>query len=143
MLLLANNPFRSLPRLRNRQLLIYLPLILLIAAGFGAIGGCLGYHGQLTRLDSDFKDMVEANIFRPTRFMCCWGVHLGGYVGGAGWGDHIGGAYSLQTLIPPACLTAIAIAHQVLPGNAWARLDRAAQPQSYRADACGLCRGRQ
>jgi len=81
-LLLANNPFRSLPRLRNRQLVMYLPMILLTAAACGVVGGLLGYYGYLTRLDSDFADMVAANIFRPRRFMCTWGVHLGGYVGG-------------------------------------------------------------
>jgi hypothetical protein len=81
-LLLANNPFEPLARLRNRQLLWYLPMILLTAAVLGAVGGWLGYHGYLTRLDSDFQDMVFANVYRPRRFMCTWGVHLGGYVGG-------------------------------------------------------------
>ncbi len=82
-LLIANNPFGSLPRLRNRQLLIYLPMIVLIAGVCGVIGGWLGYHGHLTRFDSDFVDMIEANEYRPYRFMAAWGVHLGGYIGGA------------------------------------------------------------
>jgi hypothetical protein len=81
-LLLANNPYKSLPRLRNRQLLIYLPIIMLTAAAAGILGGWLGYHGHLTRLDSDFKYMVETNMYRPYRFMSTWGVHLGGYIGG-------------------------------------------------------------
>jgi hypothetical protein len=81
-LLLANNPYRTLPRLKNRQLLIYLPMILAVAATLGVVGGLLGYYGYLTKLDSDFGDMVDANLFRPRRFMSAWGVHLGGYVGG-------------------------------------------------------------
>jgi hypothetical protein len=81
-LLLANNPYRSLPRLRNRQLILYLPMILLSAATFAVVGGWLGYHGYLTQLDSDFQDMLSANLYRPMRFMCTWGVHLGAYVGG-------------------------------------------------------------
>ncbi len=81
-LLLANNPMRSLPRLRNRRIVLYIPMILLIAATRGTIGGLLGYHGYLTRLDTDFVDMVAANVYRPRRFMAAWGVHLGGYVGG-------------------------------------------------------------
>jgi len=82
LLLLANNPYGSLPRLKNRQLSLYLPVILLIAAGLGCVGGWLGYHGYLMRLDSDFQYMVDANVYRPRRFMCTWGVHLGGYAGG-------------------------------------------------------------
>jgi hypothetical protein len=34
-------------------------------------------------MDSDFEEMVRVNLFRPRRFMCAWGVHLGGYAGGA------------------------------------------------------------
>ncbi len=82
MLLLANNPHREWPRLPNRRLVRYLPVILLVAACCGAIGGWLGYHGYLTSLDSDFAPMVDANMYRPQRFMAAWGVHLGGYVGG-------------------------------------------------------------
>jgi hypothetical protein len=81
-LLLVNNPHRSLPRLRNRQLLMYLPAILLTAAVYGAVGGWLGYHGFLTRLDSDFGWLMTANLYRPRRFICAWGIHLGGYAGG-------------------------------------------------------------
>ncbi len=82
-LLIANNPFGRLPRLKNRQLLVYLPMIALIAGAFGSIGGFAGYHGYLIRVGSDFSDMVEMNVYRPYRFMAAWGVHLGGYVGGA------------------------------------------------------------
>jgi len=33
-------------------------------------------------LIADFEDMARADVFRPRRFICTWGVHLGGYVGG-------------------------------------------------------------
>jgi membrane associated rhomboid family serine protease len=72
-----------LPRLRNRELLRMLPMILLVTAACGVVGGVCGYAGYLTRLDNDFVEMVRSNIFRPQRFMCAWGVHLGGYAGGA------------------------------------------------------------
>jgi hypothetical protein len=81
-LLLANNPMRDRPRLRNRQLLIYIPLIFLICAAFGVCFGFFGREGWLRFLSADFQDMARANIFRPQRFMMTWGVHLGGYVGG-------------------------------------------------------------
>ncbi len=81
-LLIANNPHRDLPRLRNRQLVVFVPIILMITAICGIIGGWLGYHGFLTRLSPDFGDMIAANFFRPYRFMCTWGVHLGDYIGG-------------------------------------------------------------
>jgi hypothetical protein len=82
-LLIGNNPIGTLPRLRNRELLVYLPGIVLVAVVLGAVGGWLGYHGYLTGLDSDFASMVDANVYRPKRFMSAWGVHLGGYIGGA------------------------------------------------------------
>jgi len=81
-LLLANNPSKSLPRLRNRQLVMYVPVILAITAVCGVVGAWLGYHGYLTRIDPDFGEMVAANLYRPMRFMSAWGANLGGYVGG-------------------------------------------------------------
>jgi hypothetical protein len=81
-LLLANNPIGDLPRLRNRDLLGMLPIIVLTAAGLGIVGGILGFKGFLTSPSADFQEMVKTDLFRPQRFMCTWGVHLGGYVGG-------------------------------------------------------------
>lgn len=81
-LLLANNPWRNLPRLPNRRLVMLLPWIVLSAAGCGVIGGLLGYAGLYKHWEPDFTDMVRANIWHPYRFMATWGVHLGGYVGG-------------------------------------------------------------
>jgi len=82
-LLLANNPSKRLPRLRNRDLLPLLPLILLITACIGALGGCLGYTGLPARWNDDFAQMLHHNEWRPHRFIAVYGVHLGGYVGGA------------------------------------------------------------
>jgi hypothetical protein len=82
-LLLANNPRPGLPQLRNRELIKLLPMIVLVTAAAGVVGGFCGYHGWLTSMDSDFGAMVQADLYRPRRFMCAWGVHLGGYAGGA------------------------------------------------------------
>ena len=81
-LLIANNPWRNLPRLPNRRLVALLPLILITAAACGVAGGAVGYAGLLTRISTDFQDLVRADLWRPRRFMATWGVHLGGYVGG-------------------------------------------------------------
>jgi hypothetical protein len=83
-LLLANNPWRGgrLPRLRNRELVRLLPMILLTAATLGVVFGTLGYFGHLTFLSEDFKEMWQTDYYRPRRFMCTWGIHLGGYLGG-------------------------------------------------------------
>jgi hypothetical protein len=81
-LLLANNPYRDLPRLKNRELLEMIPIMVLMAAGLGIIGGILGYEGFLSSLSADFQEMMRTDVFRPRRFICTWGIHLGGYVGG-------------------------------------------------------------
>ena len=81
-LLLANNPYRTLPRLKNRELLGMLPIILLTAAALGIICGILGYEGFLSFLSADFQEMMQTDIFRPHRFICAWAIHLGGYLGG-------------------------------------------------------------
>jgi hypothetical protein len=45
--------------------------------------GVIGYLGGLAPLSEDFREMVRHNEFRPYRFMAVYGIHLGGYVGGA------------------------------------------------------------
>jgi len=82
MLLLSNNPRRGRPQLRYRALLAWLPRILLTAAGCGAVFGVIGYFGGLTRFSEDFPLMVHDDLWRPRRFMCVYGIHLGGYIGG-------------------------------------------------------------
>ena len=42
----------------------------------------MGYAGWLTRLSADFRVMVAQDEWRPYRFMCVYGIHLGGYIGG-------------------------------------------------------------
>jgi hypothetical protein len=81
-LLIANNPLRGLPRLRFRELIRALTLILFIAAAMGALGGALGCCGLLRHASPDFEDMWQTGYYRPGRFMCTWGIHLGGYLGG-------------------------------------------------------------
>jgi hypothetical protein len=81
-LLIANNPWRGVPRLPNRRLVGRLPMILLSAAAFGVAGGAVGYAGLFTHASADFEDLVRADLWHPRRFMATWGVHLGGYVGG-------------------------------------------------------------
>lgn len=80
-LLLANNPRRGVPRLRNRELVARLPMILAAAVILAAIFGLLGYFGWLTNLSTEFQDAVKTDLFRPMRLMCAWGIHLGGYAG--------------------------------------------------------------
>jgi hypothetical protein len=81
-ILIANNPRRTLPQLSYPILLRLLPMIAIITIAFAILGGVLGYFGLLTPLQQDFGDMVAEDLWRPRRFMCTWGIHLGGYVGG-------------------------------------------------------------
>ncbi len=81
-LLVANNPWRGVPRLANRRLVGLLPVVLLSAATLAVAGGCVGHAGGMTHWQADFEDQVRADLWRPRRYMATWGVHLGGYVGG-------------------------------------------------------------
>jgi membrane associated rhomboid family serine protease len=82
-LLLANNPKKDRRQLSYRELVGVLPRLLVITIAFAVMGGILGYLGALTFIGDDFRVMVQEDLFRPRRFMCAYGVHLGGYVGGA------------------------------------------------------------
>ena len=82
LLLLANNPRRDIPRLKFRELLKWLPIILGITAILAVIGGFAGYMGWLNGFGQDFQEMWQANVFRPRRFMAAWGANLGAYAGG-------------------------------------------------------------
>ena len=77
--LLANNPHRKLPQLTYRGLfrLMTWPLISVIL--FGTAIGIAGYLGAFSQR---FQDIVRNDLWRPRRFMCTWGIHLGEYVGG-------------------------------------------------------------
>ncbi len=81
-LLLANNPMKNRPQLPYRSVYALLPAIVLAAACCGAAFGAAGYRGWLTPLYPGLREIVADPIFRPRWFICVWGIHLGGYVGG-------------------------------------------------------------
>ncbi len=45
------------------------------------ISATLGLAGAAGAFAPWFWEIVEADIWRPRRFMAVWGVHLGGYIG--------------------------------------------------------------
>lgn len=81
-LLIANNPSSKLPALPITSLIGLLPMILIITAACGAIGGLLGWLGVPARFSEDFREMLAKDEMRPQRFIAVFGIHLGGYVGG-------------------------------------------------------------
>ena len=81
-LLVANNPFRDTPRLPYRRLLRFVPLVLAVTALTSAVFATAGYFGAFMAFNSDFREMVAADQWRPKHFMAVYGEHLGGYVGG-------------------------------------------------------------
>jgi hypothetical protein len=80
-LLLANNPGKR-PQLPYRRLLARLLMVLTCAVAAAVLLGCMGYAGWPAHWSEDFRQMVRHDEFRPRRFMCVYGIHLGGYVGG-------------------------------------------------------------
>lgn len=80
-LLLANNPGRR-TQLPYRHLVKYLAVIMLCAILAAAACGLLGYLGWPAYWSEDFRQMIRHDEFRPRRFMCVYGIHLGGYIGG-------------------------------------------------------------
>ena len=82
-ILLANNPSARRPQLSFARLMRRMPMIVLSAFACAALLGIVGYTGGLTRLSDDFQEMVRRDEFRPYRFMAVYGMHLGGYIGGA------------------------------------------------------------
>ena len=82
-LLIANNPRRDRPQLRYPQLLGLLAPLFAITLLFAIALGFAGWQGWLDWISSDFSLLRQTNSFRPEHFMATYGVHLGGYVGGA------------------------------------------------------------
>jgi hypothetical protein len=81
-ILLANNPSKTLPQLPMGKLLRIIPMIFLITAIIAALGAAVGYSTLPARWNEDFAEMLQANLWRPHRFMTVYGIHLGGYIGG-------------------------------------------------------------
>ena len=82
-ILLANNPRPGLPSLPLRRLYTRtLPMVLLITVAFGVLGGVLGAEGWLNWTSDNIRVAWGLASLRPTRYVCVYGVHLGGYVGG-------------------------------------------------------------
>ncbi len=81
--LVANNPRPHRVQLPFRRLAIPLVLTFGICAVCGAAIGLMGYHGLLSWTSHDLEMLVRDNLFRPSRFLCVYGVHLGAYIGGA------------------------------------------------------------
>jgi hypothetical protein len=81
--LLANNPHPSRPQLSYPKLLTRTIWPLALACAFAVLLGAAGHHGTLAFLSEDFREMLQRNEFRPRRFMTVYGIHLGGYIGGA------------------------------------------------------------
>jgi len=80
-LLLANNPSKHRPQLPPRELLRQLIRVLVVTIVISASLGAAGYFGAFTRISADFREMMAQNQWRPRRFMCVYGIHLGAYVG--------------------------------------------------------------
>ena len=81
--LIANNPRPQRPPLPFAALYRMLPRVAACAAVLAAALGLAGYLGLLTWTNSDFGLLFEENLYRPQRFLCAWGIHLGSYVGAA------------------------------------------------------------
>jgi hypothetical protein len=82
-MLIANNPSRRGPQLPYARLLARLPIIFAITVVVAATLGVAGYDYLLNWISPDFQNLAETNLWRPHRFMAVYGIHLGGYVGGA------------------------------------------------------------
>ena len=82
-LLYANNPRPNLPRLSNRSIVSQLPLIAVFTGILAAAIGICGYLDWLPAGRQNFADVIPSDSERARRFLCTWGVHLGGYAGGA------------------------------------------------------------
>ncbi len=82
-MLVANNPGRRGPQLTYTRLAIRLWHVLVIAIVASLILGLAGSKFLLNSLSPDFQNLAAADLWRPHRFMAVYGIHLGGYVGGA------------------------------------------------------------
>lgn len=82
-MLIANNPSRRGPQLPYRRLIARLPAIIIITILCAIIFGFAGDQYFLNNISPDFQNLAATNLWRPHRFMAVYGIHLGGYIGGA------------------------------------------------------------
>ncbi|MGD0387609.1 MAG: hypothetical protein ABSC42_01530 [Tepidisphaeraceae bacterium] len=82
-MLVTNNPSRRGPQLPYARLVARLPTIFAITAVAAAAFGLAGNDYLLNWISPDFQNIAELNLWRPHRFMAVYGIHVGGYVGGA------------------------------------------------------------
>ena len=82
-MLIANNPSPRYPQLSYARLAARLPIILLITIVSAAILGLAGREFLLNWISADFRELTAANLWHPRHFMTVYGIHLGGYIGGA------------------------------------------------------------
>ena len=71
------------PPIPYRRLATPLVVTFGICAVCGLAMGAMGFHGLLTWTSYDLEMLVRDGLFRPPRFLCVYGVHLGAYIGGA------------------------------------------------------------
>ncbi len=82
-ILMANNPGHLHPQLPYMRLVARLPAIIGITALSAAILGLAGNRYWLNGASNFFQELAATNLWRPRHFMTVYGIHLGGYVGGA------------------------------------------------------------
>jgi hypothetical protein len=83
--LLANSASRrrpDMPQLSFSRLAAYLGAIALGSAAGAALLGAAGYFGELSWMSKALRGIAEEDLFRPARFHCVYGIHLGSYAGG-------------------------------------------------------------
>ena len=81
--LLANNPRADRPQLPYGCLFSRMVIVLISCVVLAVALGLAGVSGWLAHFSTDFSEMVRHDEFRPYRFMAVYGIHLGGYAGGA------------------------------------------------------------
>jgi hypothetical protein len=82
-ILIANNPSRRGLRLSYKRLAMRLPVVVGITILWAIILGFAGANYDLNWISADFQTLAETNLCRPHRYMAVYGIHLGGYIGGA------------------------------------------------------------
>jgi hypothetical protein len=93
-MLVANNPARRGPPLPYLRLIARLWHVLVFAVVTSLILALAGYKFLLNSFSPDFQNLAAANLWRPHHFMAVYGIHLGGYVGGA-----LGAIYSFLSIL--------------------------------------------